>query len=201
MGTLQAHALELVGGRLCLDFVNTADWDGMACLRDHVTGHADLVRWGRHAGLLTEARAAELANATFGPGTEARMLDEALTLRQACRAMLLPGVEPGPTALARVQEAITSLAPGLRLWRADGKVVHAGPDTPGAWLLLPVAISTVELATSPARNGIGCCPGERCGWLFLDRSRNRQRVWCSMRTCGNRAKAKAHHARARDGEG
>jgi len=31
------------------------------------------------------------------------------------------------------------------------------------------------------------CPGEDCGYLFRDTSRGRRR-WCSMKTCGNRAK-------------
>jgi predicted RNA-binding Zn ribbon-like protein len=35
------------------------------------------------------------------------------------------------------------------------------------------------------------CPS--CGWLFLD-ARGRRR-WCSMATCGNRAKVRAHAAR------
>jgi len=34
-----------------------------------------------------------------------------------------------------------------------------------------------------------------CTWLFLDRSRNRSRRWCSMATCGNRAKARRHDRR------
>ena len=28
-----------------------------------------------------------------------------------------------------------------------------------------------------------------CGWLFIDSSRGRRRRWCSMKTCGNQAKA------------
>jgi predicted RNA-binding Zn ribbon-like protein len=37
-----------------------------------------------------------------------------------------------------------------------------------------------------------------CHWLFVDRSRNRTRVWCDMRVCGNRAKARRHYARRRE---
>lgn len=39
------------------------------------------------------------------------------------------------------------------------------------------------------------CENPRCGWLFVDRSRNRSRRWCEMATCGNRAKAKRHALR------
>jgi predicted RNA-binding Zn ribbon-like protein len=39
-----------------------------------------------------------------------------------------------------------------------------------------------------------------CGWLFLDQSRNRSRVWCDMTVCGNRAKASRHYYRNREVE-
>ncbi|MFB9951168.1 CGNR zinc finger domain-containing protein [Rhizobium puerariae] len=34
-----------------------------------------------------------------------------------------------------------------------------------------------------------------CGWLFVDRSRNRSRTWCDMSVCGNRVKANRHYHR------
>ena len=34
-----------------------------------------------------------------------------------------------------------------------------------------------------------------CGWLFIDRSKNRSRTWCDMAVCGNRAKASRHYRR------
>ncbi|MGH3400264.1 MAG: CGNR zinc finger domain-containing protein [Streptosporangiaceae bacterium] len=39
---------------------------------------------------------------------------------------------------------------------------------------------------------LGICPPEHegCGWLFLDRSRNGSRRWCTMEFCGAQAKAR-----------
>ncbi|CDZ27573.1 Conserved protein containing a Zn-ribbon-like motif [Neorhizobium galegae bv. officinalis] len=34
-----------------------------------------------------------------------------------------------------------------------------------------------------------------CGWLFMDRSKNRSRTWCDMAVCGNRVKANRHYHR------
>ena len=42
------------------------------------------------------------------------------------------------------------------------------------------------------RSRLKRCENPRCGWLFVDRSRNRSRRWCEMATCGNRAKARRH---------
>ncbi|MER7245539.1 CGNR zinc finger domain-containing protein [Kribbella sp. NPDC000426] len=43
------------------------------------------------------------------------------------------------------------------------------------------------------------CGDDGCGWLFLDRSKNGSRRWCSSADCGNRARARRHYERARDG--
>ncbi|HET7305552.1 MAG TPA: CGNR zinc finger domain-containing protein [Segeticoccus sp.] len=39
------------------------------------------------------------------------------------------------------------------------------------------------------------CPGDDCGWLFLNPGGRRR--WCSMSPCGNRAKVAAHARRHR----
>ena len=37
-----------------------------------------------------------------------------------------------------------------------------------------------------------------CGWLFIDRSKNRSRQWCDMAVCGNRVKASRHYHRCKE---
>jgi predicted RNA-binding Zn ribbon-like protein len=37
-----------------------------------------------------------------------------------------------------------------------------------------------------------------CSWLFVDETRAGTRRWCSMQDCGNKAKARRHHRRARE---
>ena len=39
------------------------------------------------------------------------------------------------------------------------------------------------------------CPGDHCGWLFYDGSRNASSRWCSMSICGNRRKTAAYRRR------
>jgi predicted RNA-binding Zn ribbon-like protein len=39
------------------------------------------------------------------------------------------------------------------------------------------------------------CAEDSCGWVFWDTSKNHSRRWCSMRVCGNRAKARRYAAR------
>nr|WP_264085191.1 CGNR zinc finger domain-containing protein [Kibdelosporangium phytohabitans] len=44
---------------------------------------------------------------------------------------------------------------------------------------------------------VGECSGPGCGWLFIDRTRNRSRQWCSSKDCGNRERARRHYRRSR----
>jgi predicted RNA-binding Zn ribbon-like protein len=41
------------------------------------------------------------------------------------------------------------------------------------------------------------CSDHGCQWAFFDRSKNRSGHWCSMRVCGNRAKARQFRERRR----
>jgi predicted RNA-binding Zn ribbon-like protein len=65
-------------------------------------------------------------------------------------------------------------------------------------MLWPVVRDAADLLTSKELNRVGRCADERCGWLFVDTSRNRSRRWCSMESCGNRAKARRHYRKSRD---
>ena len=39
------------------------------------------------------------------------------------------------------------------------------------------------------------CRADDCRWAFLDTSKNRSRAWCSMESCGNRAKVHTYRQR------
>jgi predicted RNA-binding Zn ribbon-like protein len=41
------------------------------------------------------------------------------------------------------------------------------------------------------------CRAEDCRWAYLDTAKNRSRAWCSMQSCGNRAKVQAYRERHR----
>lgn len=57
------------------------------------------------------------------------------------------------------------------------------------------ARSALQLAATPEPDRLKICGN--CGWLFLDRSKNRSRTWCDMAVCGNRMKANRHYRRTR----
>ncbi|MCZ0991112.1 CGNR zinc finger domain-containing protein [Streptomyces diastatochromogenes] len=59
-----------------------------------------------------------------------------------------------------------------------------------------MARDALDLITSPALDRVRDCAGPTCGALFLDTSRPGTRRWCSMDTCGNRAKKQALRRKA-----
>lgn len=196
-------SFKYVGGELCLDFVNTVDWTETGTEEERLQGFTDLVRWGRGAGLLTPGearRAAELA--TRDPEAADRAYRAALELRLVLKRTF--------TGLATRQRAAEARLGEFNGWLQDAvqgaRIVAHGAGFEWTWpgfdedplgLLWPVVWSAAELLTSPEIERLKMCAGDRCGWLFVDRSRNRRRRWCEMAVCGNRAKARRHYARQR----
>ena len=62
-------------------------------------------------------------------------------------------------------------------------------------LLVPVARSIAKLVCGDQFADVRTCNGGGCTLMFIDRTRARRRQWCSMSTCGNRAKVRAHRNR------
>ncbi len=169
------------GGRLCLDFVNTANWVDHVAVDERLTGMEALSVWAFRQGLSQEV-------ALAGD------LEDFLALRRALRRFLATPRLCDDEDLACLNRGrAQSRAP--MVWR-DGR--GALLSMPGSgWLLRTIADSAVELLLTSARTRVKLCPGPRCGWLFLDESPNGRRRWCSMTTCGNRAKARRHYRQQR----
>ena len=202
----RAHSLPLVGGRPCLDFTNTTSGRGGPRRQEHLQRYAHLLAWARHAGLMEDEAAGRLAAAAQAdPGAAERMLAQALRLREAIHALFLAlarGEPHDPADLAELDRVLAegmaqaSLHPAAAGFAWDwpfpgtGRPAFAAP-------LWPVARSAAELLISPWRERVRECPGEHCGWLFVDLTKNGSRRWCEMEVCGSRAKMQRYRARRR----
>lgn len=161
-----------VGGHPALDFVNTADGTGPVRTVEHLRTWDDLLAWCRDAGLVDEEIPA--------PAEPEAVLGPLRALREDLHAFLTTG-RGGEAVRAAVVAAYgrSRLDPSSG-WRVD--VAEHGADVPT--LLITLAVGT--LLAGPDLPRIGRCG--RCSWVFLDPSPSRRRRWCSMATCGNRAK-------------
>jgi predicted RNA-binding Zn ribbon-like protein len=200
----KANTLALLGGRLCLDFANTADWHASDEPVEFLTGYAELVAWSVHAGILAEEQGEQLlAEAARRPAEAAAVLGRALSFREAIYAIFSAvsrGSRPPAADLAGFNaELARSLARSRIVVTDEGFAWDwTGGEDGLDPMLWPVVHDASDLLTSEELDRVGQCADDRCGWLFLDASRNRSRRWCSMEDCGNRAKARRHYRRALD---
>jgi len=197
-----AGPFELSGGALCLDFANT--WaDRARPQTDQLTGYPALLAFARQTGGLDARGALRLARRAAGqPRAATATFAAARDLREALARLFAARARARPAAaadLARVNAALAAALPHLRLEARDGDFAWTW-DTAAADLaspLWPILRSAAELLASEDLARVRQCDGESCTWLFLDRSRTRSRRWCSMASCGNRAKARRHYQRKR----
>ncbi len=198
------HDFSLTGGKLCLDFSNTAGNHLVNDLpaEEHLTCYDALVAWGQQAGVLEERQARQLlALADAQPAEAERVLAQAIVLREAIYRVfscIARDETPERDDLEDINEALAPCLAQARLALEGEQVVWAWADTPALdRVLWPVARSAADLLISEERERVRECAGKNCTWLFMDTSRNHSRHWCDMQSCGNRAKAKRHYHKHR----
>lgn len=201
----RSDKLELVGGRLCLDFTNTVGGRFVAQPNERLTSYLELVMWGRHAGIVSGDEAEGLLEAAERmPGEAASVLRRAIALREAIYRLFsrsAVGLAPLEGDLARLNEELSDAMQRLRVHRdEDGYSLAWERGDRLDRMLWPIARSAMEVLTSSDLERVRECGGEDCNWLFLDTSKNHSRRWCVMSDCGNRAKAKRHYHREKGGK-
>jgi predicted RNA-binding Zn ribbon-like protein len=176
------------GGRPCVDLVNT--------LRDRKLGGREL--------LVDVGALAEWLTLAGLPAPRGRVgnhyLIKARELREAVDRVLrvVSAGERPAVADVRLLNVIAAAepAPVLELHiDARGRPCRRTrtPADPAAAALSVLAADAIDLVTTSPE--IRICVAHDCGLRFLDASPKRNRQWCSMARCGNRAKARAHYAR------
>jgi predicted RNA-binding Zn ribbon-like protein len=198
---------ELTGGRDCLDFANTVSGDRHGTPRERLGGYPELLAWARQAGVLDAAHARRLlAEARRRPADAEEVHREAIALREALFRVFSAAAErrdPPAPDLARISSSVGRALSHRRIDRGEGGFAMGWDDAPGALdaPLWRVAASAAELLTSRADlervRVCGLHETHECSWLFMDTTRAGTRRWCSMASCGNKAKARRHYARAR----
>ena len=177
--------VRLIGGRLCLDFLNTADWSVEGEVVDEkLSDLRDLSIWSEAVGLDTRARLSDETG-----------IEEVHRFRAILRRIFLAaiaGEKPKKKDLARLNQVLEDSTETAPLAMRHGELSFGK----GISVEKIVSFSAVGVLTARQElERVELCPSENCGWLFLDESKNRRRRWCSMETCGNRAKARRHYQR------
>jgi predicted RNA-binding Zn ribbon-like protein len=135
---------------------------------------------------------------TVAPTATDRDLVDALALRGAIARVATASSRGGAGAAADVDiinlfAATPDIPPALA-----GGTRQAGRSTARlGQALSELAREAVALFAPDAIDRIRECSADDCELVYLDESRSRNRRWCSMQRCGNRAKVRAHRSRTR----
>lgn len=191
--------LNLAEQRLCLEFANTANRPDSDQPVEELHSYADLVAWARRVGLLSEDEAQiQLKQAAQRPADGAVILERSLELREAIYQIFsaVAGGRPVGTAdISLLNHWLRQAQDRLHVVTTDSGFTWQWGDPGASWgqMLGPVVQSAAELLVSADLARVKECADDRgCGWLFVDTSRNQSRRWCSMESCGNRAKVRRH---------
>jgi predicted RNA-binding Zn ribbon-like protein len=208
--------MKFIGGRVCLDFVNTVgarvsrhgkrsrDYVD-SVLRDKLNNYQDLLTWSQLAGLATKDEVRRLGRmAERHPQHAARTLARAKRLREALYRIfksLLEGWPLDDTDVDFLRQELSIAKTHERLHRSGARFAWAWeqPEDALDGALWRASQSAADLLTSPDGGRLSQCSGDECGWMFLDTSRNRGRRWCDMKDCGNRAKVRRFRRRQEQG--
>jgi predicted RNA-binding Zn ribbon-like protein len=186
-----AATLPLVGGHIALDFVNSTDEQDPAG-DDVLQTAADLRTWGQRCGLLGDDVSLDGGDAELARALAAREL-----LHDLFVARTAAGEAP-PDRLAELASLVAeAYGAGTLAQAGDGHVGWSWPGNRLSSVRHAVVTGALELLESAPAGRLKRCPGENCGWVFLDTSKRGNRRWCSMSECGQQAKDAQRRARRR----
>ena len=194
-----AHGVDL---EATFDFLNTADLENGFPVEKLPTLD-DALAWFVDRGVIHREGADRAREATVSTSSEkdlARIHNVRDALREVAEAIAEKRV-PRASALTTVNRAlharqVIELVPGPDGCYVDHR--HVGDPIDDALARLADPLVSELTAGQPER--IRVCASDTCQWIFYDASRTGRRRWCDMATCGNRAKAARHRARAKAAE-
>jgi predicted RNA-binding Zn ribbon-like protein len=162
---------------LVQEFVNTVDLqDGPELLSDQNT----LREWLVAHGLMAE-----------GVPVAADDYRHAIAVREAMRGVIggNSGMPVYPVDLATLNGA--AAASRMRVRFGSGGNARLEPEATGAvGALGRLVLSLYSAMQSEDWERLKLCDSGTCRWVFYDRSKNHSSRWCTMASCGNRAKAR-----------
>lgn len=194
-----AHGVDL---EATFDFLNTADTDNGFPV-EKLPSLDQALAWFVDRGVIhREGADRARAKVETQPIAVAKDLDRVHTVRDALREVaeaIADQRAPRAGALQTVNRALHARQVIELVPAPDGVNVdhrHIGDPIDDALARLAEPLVTELTAGHPER--IRVCASDTCQWIFYDASRTSRRRWCDMATCGNRAKAARHRARARN---
>jgi predicted RNA-binding Zn ribbon-like protein len=191
--------LRLDGGNLSLNFVNTVQDRYQEPLENYLHNYLDLITWAQFADAINSSQKRILEKiGQKNKGKANQIYEESIQLREAIYQFVISLINQDknpPANRQLINHWLSKAFSNLELVQVDDSFVldwkseNFGLES----VLWPIIRSFAELITSDARHRIKQC--SNCGWVFVDKSKNKRRRWCSMEICGNQVKARRYAER------
>lgn len=192
---------EFSGGNLALDLANTVSRRPTDAPVETLAKFADLLQWSAEADMLPQGLAGRMKQVSAkNPAIAKSVFKKTIQLREML-FRIFSAVATGQkvnhkdvdqlaewTSRAFLHLTLKPVAGATWEWKVRGSELQI--------LLWPVILAATELLTSPEARQVRQCEARDCDWLFVDRSRKKNRRWCDMLVCGNREKARRFIARS-----
>jgi predicted RNA-binding Zn ribbon-like protein len=195
----ETEKFSLIAGNLFLDFVNTRKMrDGQPF--ETLETFADFLAWTVASELLEIEQAQVLYEKWNGKKAIDEFLRETIKFRNILRETaegIAAGSEISAAAIAAVNEQLkkqsgfTEIEKGANGFEKRFRFDLSEPSK----LLQPIAGSAADFLCYANFEFLRKCESSACVLYFYDTTKNHRRRWCSMRACGNQAKAAAFYQR------
>jgi predicted RNA-binding Zn ribbon-like protein len=190
-----------IGGDPSVDFVNTVTWRTVGLRRERIGSIQDVIAWAAEAFGPDAARRLP-AYAARHPRKADRVLDRGFELRRNLHDLFGAVAAGGRAPAAELRSfnaALQTTFARTSVQEAEPLEWHwSSPDNPLEVVLCRVIWSAAGLLTSPDVGLLRQCANPECGWVFVDRSRKRNRRWCGLE-CSSQDKSSRYYARQRKG--
>lgn len=193
----------IVGGRICLNFLNTQVRKPRGIV-DLISTPNQLRQWLVAANLISP-EASERLSRQWQEGDNGRSArQQTVELRAFLRPIMeaLIAGQPVPSASIERLNSVLHGNPAYLTLRYDEEgrfTQEAQFDTDKMYDWIPViAQDTADFLCHADHSLLKQCDGVGCIRLFYDTTKNHKRRWCSVEKCGRQAKAAAYYRRTKE---
>lgn len=185
--------ISLDGGLLCLDFINSVPTRKDNIQPGYLSDIFDLIIWAKRLEVIDTKTENLLSGVARKHPKEANsFFRKAIDFRELLYKLFWP-----VSAFKGISHAtLENYNKLLKIYFPSLQIIQSANGFGEGWLLedasfkrlvAPILNDSYELLLSDKLVRLKECPN--CGWLFYDSTKNGNRRWCSMKSCGNNIKA------------
>ena len=184
-----------IGGHRALDFINTVDDQNKQREINKIADWDSFLAWAQASSMVKDDFLKVLKNDIASGDKESLLLEiqELKEITYAALKFLLCAHKGQNLAMQTLQGRIKKAIENSSLENKGNNFKWIADTGNVGWILDLITLSIENLLCHEDLSKLRQC--KRCTWMFLNSGRGKGRQWCSMGTCGNRAKSASFRVR------